>query len=128
MYKYICIYTYVPESHEPGHAGMKPSDHVPTPEIDEIAGFKKKKTRYQAHQVLSLQIRKVLVFFWGEEYNEDMPNKCAQSFSDFTLVGQSPLVALSRLQRFQEVSKVTLNKCAKKYVYINKRQVYGHMP
>ena len=36
------IYTYVPESHEPGHAGMKPSDHVPTPEIDEIAGFKKK--------------------------------------------------------------------------------------
>ena len=46
------------------------------------------------------------------------PNKCAQSFSDFTLAGQSPLVALSRLQRFQEVSKVMLNKMCQKQIYI----------
>lgn len=97
---------------------MKPSDHVPTPEIDEIAGFKKKKNVIKPTKFCPFKYAKFWYFFEGK-FNEDMPNKCAQSFSDFTLAGQSPLVALSRLQTFQEVSK---------YVYINKRQVYGHTP
>lgn len=71
---------------------------------------------------MSLQIR----ISWGE-VQWRCPMMCPVFFL-FTLVGQSPLQrqlkALPSLQIFQEVSKVTLNKCAN----ISNNKYIGHMP